>query len=150
MSGEGTDADLAWPDADDLRWAVRHWATRIGVRVGQIHVRAMRSKWASMSTGGRLTLNAELLGLPRSLGEYVIVHELVHLLAPNHGRVFKSFLLAYLPDWREREQRLQAMSSVRSVAVERVSPASSVGIVDDPGLDGADTEDWLRANWRPE
>ncbi len=110
MTEEGQGANLAWADVDDLRWAVRHWATRIGVRVGQIHVRTMRTKWASMSTGGRLTLNAELIELPQSLGEYVIVHELVHLLAPNHGKVFKSFLLAYLPDWREREQRLQALS----------------------------------------
>jgi hypothetical protein len=53
--------------------------------------------------GGRLTLNGELLDLPRDLGEFVIVHELVHLLAPNHGRVFKSFLHAYLPDWQARE-----------------------------------------------
>lgn len=80
--------------------------------MGQIHVRAMRSKWASMSTGGRLTLNAELLDLPQSLGEYVIVHELVHLLAPNHGKVFKSFLLAYLPDWRERERRLREVGPI--------------------------------------
>jgi len=41
------------------------------------------------------------------LGEFVIVHELVHLLAPNHGRVFKSFMHAYLPDWEERELRLR-------------------------------------------
>jgi hypothetical protein len=45
--------------------------------------------------------------LPKELGEYVIVHELVHLLAPNHGKVFKSFMLAYLPDWEDRETRLQ-------------------------------------------
>jgi hypothetical protein len=38
------------------------------------------------------------------------VHELVHLLAPNHGRVFKSFLHAYLPDWQARERRLRAVS----------------------------------------
>ena len=52
-------------------------------------------------------INAELLLVPRELGEFVIVHELVHLLAPNHGRVFKSFMDAYLPDWREREQALR-------------------------------------------
>jgi predicted metal-dependent hydrolase len=59
-----------------------------------------------MSTAGRLTLNTELLTLPKSAGEYVIVHELVHLLAPNHGKVFKSFMSAYLPDWEERENAL--------------------------------------------
>jgi predicted metal-dependent hydrolase len=97
-------------DAEELRWAVRHWATKIGVRTPQIHLRGMRTKWASLSTVGRLTLNAELLDLPKDLGEFVIVHELVHLLAPNHGKVFKSFMHAYLPDWEAREQRLRRLA----------------------------------------
>lgn len=95
-----------WQDSDELRWAARHWATRIGVRTPQIQFRDMRRKWASLSTVGRLTLNTELIELPKDLGEFVIVHELVHLLAPNHGRVFKSFMHAYLPDWETRETRL--------------------------------------------
>lgn len=95
-----------WQDADELRWAARHWATRIGVKVSQLHLRQMQTKWASISTNGRLTLNTDLLAMPKDLGEYVIVHELCHLLAPNHGRVFKSFLTAYMPDWEEREHRL--------------------------------------------
>jgi predicted metal-dependent hydrolase len=96
-----------WDDAEELRWAVRHWATRIGVKPPQVHLRGMRRKWASISSIGRLTLNTELVELPKDLGEFVIVHELVHLLAPNHGMVFKSFMHAYLPDWEEREQRLR-------------------------------------------
>jgi len=51
--------------------------------------------WASMSTAGNLTLNSQLLDLPQPLDEYVIVHELRHLLAPKHGKVFKSFMHAY-------------------------------------------------------
>ena len=97
-----------WQDADELRWAARHWAAKIGVKMPQIHLREMRRKWASVSTVGRLTLNTELLDVPRELGEYAIVHELVHLLAPNHGKVFKSFMYAYLPDWEEREAKLHA------------------------------------------
>ena len=112
-------AATTWHDAHDLRWAVRHWATRIGVKVAQIHLRPMRRKWASISTSGRLTLNTELLDLPRELGEYVVVHELVHLLAPNHGRVFKSFLLAYLPDWERRERLLQASAAPNADAKTR-------------------------------
>jgi predicted metal-dependent hydrolase len=96
-----------WQDAEELRWAVRHWAARIGVKAPQVHMREMRRKWASISRVGRLTLNTELVDLPRDLGEFVIVHELVHRLAPNHGRVFKSFMHAYLPDWEERDERLK-------------------------------------------
>lgn len=101
-------APTCWQDEDDLRWAVRHWAARMSVSVPTIQVRIMRTKWASISRAGRVTLNRELLALPHDLGEYVIVHELAHLLAPNHGKLFRSYLFAYLPDWQEREQRLRA------------------------------------------
>ena len=83
--------ESVWNDSEDLKNAVRGWADRIGVEVREVHLRDMRRKWASISTNGRLTLNTDLLDLPEALGEFVIVHELVHLLAPNHG-VFKSFM----------------------------------------------------------
>ncbi len=67
----------------------------------------MKSKWGSVSLKGRLTLDTHLLGISQELAEYVIVHELVHFLAPNHGKLFKSFLFAYMPDWEDRQQRLQ-------------------------------------------
>src|SRR5712664_2794385 len=96
-----------WQDAEELRWTVRHWAARLGVKAPQVVLREMRRKWASISRVGRLTLNTELFDVPKELGEFVIVHELVHRLAPNHGRVFKSFMHAYLPDWESREIRLR-------------------------------------------
>jgi|APSaa5957512622_1039677.scaffolds.fasta_scaffold30300_1 predicted metal-dependent hydrolase len=116
VSTENAHRAEKWADADDMKSAVRHWSARIGVQPGHIHVRQMRAKWASISTAGRLTLNADLLSVPKRLGEYVIVHELVHLLAPNHGKVFKSFLLAYMSDWKERERELQEYAGVESGA----------------------------------
>ena len=110
----GTEGDLPsapWRDGGDLRWAVRYWAARLNVGGPQVHVRRMTTKWAPISTRGRLTLNSDLLDLPRGLGEYVVVHELVHLLVPNHGLVFKLFLDAYMPDWREREDALNSVAS---------------------------------------
>jgi predicted metal-dependent hydrolase len=98
--------DHKWHDADDLLWTVRHWATRMNVQVPLIQVRPMRRKWASLSTRGRLSLSAELLDLPRDMGEFVIVHELVHLLVPSHSKLFKTYLHAYLPDWETRQARL--------------------------------------------
>ena len=79
----------------------------MGVRVAQIQIRAMSQKWASMSSSGMLTLNSELLEMPRDIGEFVIVHEILHLIAPSHGKVFKSFLYAYLPNWQELERQLR-------------------------------------------
>ena len=106
-----TNETARWHDPDELRWAARPWAVHIGVKPPQVHLHPMTTKLASTSTSGRLTLHAELLQLPKPLGEFVIVHELVHLLAPNHGRVFKSFMHAYLPDWEEREQQLRGRDS---------------------------------------
>ena len=93
----------------DLKGAVWQWAERIGVEVREVHLRGMRRKWASISTNGRLTLNTELLNLPEALTEFVIVHELVHLLVPNHGKLFKGYMSAYLPDWENRQDRLKLL-----------------------------------------
>lgn len=90
----------------ELRWFTQDWAARIGVSLKEIHIRQMSNKWASISSSRRITLNDELKSVPTPLVEYVIVHELVHLLAPNHGKVFKSFMLAYLPDWEDRHNQL--------------------------------------------
>ena len=100
-----------WSDSGELKSAVSDWAERMDVTVREVHLRDMRRKWASISTTGRLTLSTELLDLPMALGEFVIVHELVHLLAPNHGRLFRSFMHAYLPDWEERQRDLEALPS---------------------------------------
>ena len=93
----------------DLKDVVWYWADRIGVKVREVHLRSMQRKWASISTNGRLTLNTDLLSLPETLTEYVIVHELVHLLIPNHGKLFKGYMSAYLPDWEERQDRLNSL-----------------------------------------
>lgn len=109
------DKDANWRDDDDMRWAAKHWAVRIGVKIAAIHIRPMNTKWASMSKTGRMTLDLDLLDIPKYLGEFVIVHELVHLLAANHGKVFKSFMYAYMPDWEERQQVLRGYVHVIEV-----------------------------------
>ena len=82
-----------------LRAEAFAWAARIKVRPRRIQVQTMRTKWASCSTRGTVTLNLDLLREPKAFREVVIVHELIHLLIPNHGRVFKALMKAYLPDW---------------------------------------------------
>ena len=77
---------------------VNAWAKRIGVEPKEVHVRAMKKKWASCSSKGRLTFSTDLLGEPASFRREVIAHELLHLKVPNHGKVFRSLLKAYLAD----------------------------------------------------
>lgn len=88
----------------------RNWATRLGVRVLAVCVRKMSNKWASCSTAGRLTFDESLLRMPRDLQDYVIVHELLHINVPNHGKLWKSLMLAHLGDYESREARLKRFS----------------------------------------
>src|SRR3972149_6769010 len=78
---------------------VKTWADRIGVRPARIQVQAMTAKWASCSRTGRISFNADLLAEDVSFQEVVIVHELLHLIVPNHGKLFKSLMAAYIPAW---------------------------------------------------
>ena len=91
---------------DELREAVAGWSVRVGVTVTRVQVRSMRTKWASCSARGTLTLSADLLRLPRDLVDYVICHDLVHLRVPDHGKGFRALMGCYMPDWQERQRRL--------------------------------------------
>lgn len=91
----------------DLRRMVKQWAARIGVKPGRIQFRDMYRKWGSCSNRGNVTLNTALCRVPRPLAEYIVCHELVHLLIFNHGKQFKALMTQHMPDWREREQALK-------------------------------------------
>ena len=75
-----------------------------------IYIRPMRRKWASCSTAGTLSFNDELLGLPGELGDYVIVHELLHFSVPNHGKLWKSLMRAHLGDYERMERDLRRIA----------------------------------------
>ncbi len=75
---------------------VEAWAKRIGVHPREIRLRPMMRKWASCSTKSRVTFNNDLLRQPARFRAEAIVHELLHLKVPNHGKLFKSLLRAHL------------------------------------------------------
>lgn len=97
-----------WRTPEEIHRRVEDWAGRLEVDVPQIRLRAMRRKWASISSKGTLTLARDLLQLPQDLADYVICHELLHLKIPSHNKAFHAMLSAYIPDWQERELRLAA------------------------------------------
>ena len=78
---------------------VTQWATRIRAKPRQIRIQQMRRKWASCSTSGTVSFSTEVLAQPAAFREYVIVHELLHLKVPNHGKLFKTLLRAYIPNY---------------------------------------------------
>jgi predicted metal-dependent hydrolase len=94
-------------DKDEFKDRVRAWAEKLDVRVNVITMRPMRNKWASCSTEGNLTFNSELLGFDEDVRNYVIVHELLHFFVPNHGRLWKSLLRAYIGDYEALDLRLK-------------------------------------------
>ena len=83
----------------DFKHQVAQWAERIRVRPRQLRLQRMRRKWASCSTRGTVSFSTEVLAQPAAFREYVIVHELLHLKVPNHGKLFKTLLRAYIPNY---------------------------------------------------
>lgn len=80
---------------------------RGGFEKPRISVREMRSRWGSLSRGGQMTLNSRLIQTPRLCVEYVVVHELCHLIHRDHSPEFYALLEKMLPDWQARKQRLE-------------------------------------------
>jgi len=81
----------------DFKREVRRWADAIGVRPARVDVRPMKRKWASCSpASGRLTFSPDLIAAPPRVRKSVIVHELLHLRVPNHGKLFRRLVAAHL------------------------------------------------------
>lgn len=95
-----------WKDKQEFKDRVRHFAKEIEVSVRSLYLRPMCNKWASCSTSGNLNFNEELLALDKKIGDYVIVHELLHFRVPNHGKLWKSLMTAYLGDYQKIADRL--------------------------------------------
>lgn len=87
---------------------VCQWAGKIGVEVKTISMRPMKNKWASYTKKNQLLIfNTELLETSKKIGDYVIVHELLHFNVPNHGKLWKSLMLAYLGDYEKIEKKIK-------------------------------------------
>jgi len=70
-------------------------AEEVGVKPKEIHIQSMQRKWASCSSRGRLTFDKKLLDEAEEVRIKVILHELLHLKYPNHGKMFKLLLDTY-------------------------------------------------------
>jgi len=97
----------------DLADKVFAWARKIDVSPSDIRIRHMTTKWASCSKTGMISLDWKVADLPQELCDYVIVHELLHLRIPNHGKLWKSFMREYLGDWEKLEERLSLSPACR-------------------------------------
>ena len=81
---------------EEFKAEVHSWAEKIQVAPREVHVREINRKWASCSSKGRLTFSKALLVEPDAVRAKAIVHELLHLKYPNHGKMFKALLKIHL------------------------------------------------------
>ncbi|MBC7292768.1 MAG: M48 family metallopeptidase [Thermoleophilia bacterium] len=78
-----------------------------GFAVKNVTIRASRTRWASCSPRGTISLSLRLLFLPQDLVDYVLLHELCHTKQPNHSQAFWQLVARHDPDYREKVQRLR-------------------------------------------
>jgi len=90
---------------------VTKWESLMGVKVKKLHVQKMKTRWGSCNTRTHhIRFNSELAKKPPEHLEYVVVHELVHLLEPSHNARFKSLMDHFLPNWRFYKDQLNQTS----------------------------------------
>lgn len=107
--------------AQELRRRVMAWAVKLRVNPRIIRIQKLRRKWGSCSSSGTITLAADLLDQDERFQDFVIVHELLHLRVPTHGRLFRALMSAHVPGWRKIEVE---GSGPR---ISRVSPCAPSG-----------------------
>ena len=81
----------------------------LGCKEPKLQIRHMKTRWGSLSPGGVLTLNRNLIRAPRECIDYVVTHELCHLQYKNHSTAFYQLLERLLPDWEKRKHRLECL-----------------------------------------
>lgn len=86
------------------------WERVLGVSVERVYVRRMKTKWGSCSRKApRIRLNTELAKKPVECLEYIVVHEMLHLMEPTHNERFQALMDAALPNWRQLRELLNRL-----------------------------------------
>jgi predicted metal-dependent hydrolase len=89
---------------------IAKWEPLLGVRVGRVFVQSMKTKWGSCNPrAGSVRLNTELAKKPLECVEYIVVHEMVHLLEPTHNSLFTAYMDHFMPQWRSYRDELNRL-----------------------------------------
>jgi predicted metal-dependent hydrolase len=95
---------------DEVPSLILNWEARIGVKVKSYFLQRMKTKWGGCNhRAGHIRLNTELVKKPKDLLDYVIAHEMVHLLEPTHSDRFIAILNEHYPTWREARAELNEL-----------------------------------------
>lgn len=85
---------------------LKHWAQQTGLNYRKLNVRSQKSRWGSCSSTGTISLNDQLLFMPMSVLDYIIVHELCHTVEANHSAHFWALVKRHCPDYQQQERLL--------------------------------------------
>lgn len=89
---------------------ITKWEQKIGVSVNEVAIKKMKTKWGTCNReASRIWLNLELAKKPIQCIEYIVVHEMVHLLERNHNEKFITYMNYYLPEWKEVRKELNRL-----------------------------------------
>jgi predicted metal-dependent hydrolase len=89
---------------------IAKWEKLMGVRVDKVHIQRMKTKWGSCTPARRtILLNSELAKKPRECLEYILVHEMAHLLEPTHNRRFVALMDQFMPRWQAHRENLNRL-----------------------------------------
>lgn len=84
------------------------YAAITGLNPSSVAVRDMKTRWGTCNVKtGKLTFAAGLMRVSEELTDYVVLHEVLHLKVPDHGKNFKALLDRYMPDWKKRRKALK-------------------------------------------
>lgn len=96
---------------------IAKWQQIIGVSINDWGVKKMKTRWGTCNIQAkRIWLNLELIKKPQHCLEYVIVHELVHLLERNHSDRFKAYMNIFMPNWEFYKEELNCFSPYFSLS----------------------------------
>lgn len=89
---------------------IRRWETTLGVRITGYYLQRMKTKWGACNyRAGTIRLNTELVKKPKDLVEYVVVHEMLHLVEPTHSERFFTLMGEHYPAWRVARAELNEL-----------------------------------------
>jgi predicted metal-dependent hydrolase len=89
---------------------INKWESKLGVEVANYFLQRMKTKWGGCNPRARhIRLNTELVKKPKDLLEYVVVHEMLHMIEPTHSERFVMLLSKHYPEWREARAELNEL-----------------------------------------
>jgi predicted metal-dependent hydrolase len=90
--------------------ALKKYQPIVGVEIKNVSIREMKTRWGSCNASkSYINLNSNLIKKPTRCIEYVVFHELVHLVHPNHSKQFYDYMTVHMADWKVRKKRLDSL-----------------------------------------